>query len=305
MQDGEILVCRMTNPAWVVLFTKIAGLVTDAGGVAAHPAVVSREFGIPAVVGTSNATAADQDRRPRARERLDRREIVGRSSRERRERRERRRHPRPSCASRSRSSCSSGSSPATTAPGERLVETRIAQELGTSQAPVREALRDLEQLRFVESEPFRGARVREVSRGRARGDLPGARRARGGRGPGGGRPARRRRTARSRRSSPRCAVPRTTGDLHALVEHDVRFHRLIVEASGNPTLLEVWTSLARRGPHDHHRSRRPASTTTSSPTRTSPSSRALADARSRAGRRARCAAHIEEFGELVLRGGTA
>ena len=48
-------------------------------------------------------------------------------------------------------------------PGDRLVETRIAQELGTSQAPVREALRDLELLRFVESEPFRGARVREVS----------------------------------------------------------------------------------------------------------------------------------------------
>jgi pyruvate,water dikinase len=56
VKDGEILVCRMTNPAWVVLFTKIAGLVTDAGGVASHPAVVSREFGIPAVVGTSSAT---------------------------------------------------------------------------------------------------------------------------------------------------------------------------------------------------------------------------------------------------------
>ena len=56
VKEGEILVCRMTNPAWVVLFTKIAGLVTDAGGVAAHPAVVSREFGIPAVVGTSTAT---------------------------------------------------------------------------------------------------------------------------------------------------------------------------------------------------------------------------------------------------------
>src|SRR5690349_18789762 len=45
-------------------------------------------------------------------------------------------------------------------PGERLVETRIAQELGTSQAPVREALRDLELLQLVESEPFRSARVR-------------------------------------------------------------------------------------------------------------------------------------------------
>jgi phosphohistidine swiveling domain-containing protein len=58
VQDGEILVCQMTNPAWVVLFTRIAGLVTDAGGVAAHPAVVAREFGLPAVVGTSHATAA-------------------------------------------------------------------------------------------------------------------------------------------------------------------------------------------------------------------------------------------------------
>ena len=57
VKEGEVLVCQMTNPAWVVLFTKIAGLVTDAGGVASHPAVVAREFGIPAVVGTSDATA--------------------------------------------------------------------------------------------------------------------------------------------------------------------------------------------------------------------------------------------------------
>jgi pyruvate,water dikinase len=56
VRDGEILVCKMTNPAWVVLFTKIAGLVTDTGGMAAHPAVVAREFGLPAVVGTSDAT---------------------------------------------------------------------------------------------------------------------------------------------------------------------------------------------------------------------------------------------------------
>jgi phosphohistidine swiveling domain-containing protein len=55
VRDGEILVCRMTNPAWVVLFTKIAGLVTEAGGAVSHPAVVAREFGIPAVVGTMNA----------------------------------------------------------------------------------------------------------------------------------------------------------------------------------------------------------------------------------------------------------
>ena len=48
-------------------------------------------------------------------------------------------------------------------PGARLVETRIAQELGVSQAPVREALRDLEQLGCVIHEPFRGCSVRAFS----------------------------------------------------------------------------------------------------------------------------------------------
>ena len=56
VREGDILVCQMTNPAWVVLFTKIAGLVTDTGGLTSHPAVLSREFGIPAVIGTSVAT---------------------------------------------------------------------------------------------------------------------------------------------------------------------------------------------------------------------------------------------------------
>ena len=56
VRAGDVLVCQMTNPAWVVLFTKIVGLVTDAGGTVSHPAVLSREFGIPAVVGTSVGT---------------------------------------------------------------------------------------------------------------------------------------------------------------------------------------------------------------------------------------------------------
>lgn len=56
VRQGEILVCKMTNPAWVLVFTKIAGLVTDAGGALSHPAVIAREFGIPAVVGTGVAT---------------------------------------------------------------------------------------------------------------------------------------------------------------------------------------------------------------------------------------------------------
>jgi pyruvate,water dikinase len=56
VKRGEILVCIMTNPAWVVVFSKIAGIVTDSGGVLSHSAVVAREFMIPAVVGTGTAT---------------------------------------------------------------------------------------------------------------------------------------------------------------------------------------------------------------------------------------------------------
>ena len=56
VRQGDIAICKMTSPAWVVLFTRIGGLVTDAGGMASHPAVISREFAIPAVVGCSDAT---------------------------------------------------------------------------------------------------------------------------------------------------------------------------------------------------------------------------------------------------------
>jgi pyruvate,water dikinase len=56
LQVGEILVCQMTNPAWQVLYGKIIAVVTDAGGTVSHPAVLAREYGIPAVVGTSGGT---------------------------------------------------------------------------------------------------------------------------------------------------------------------------------------------------------------------------------------------------------
>jgi phosphohistidine swiveling domain-containing protein len=56
LQVGEILVCQMTNPAWQVLYGKIIAVVTDAGGTVSHPAVLAREYGIPAVVGTSSGT---------------------------------------------------------------------------------------------------------------------------------------------------------------------------------------------------------------------------------------------------------
>src|SRR3954469_5532072 len=51
----------------------------------------------------------------------------------------------------------------TYAPGERIVETQVASEFSVSQGPVREALRELETLGMVVSEPYRGARVREVT----------------------------------------------------------------------------------------------------------------------------------------------
>ncbi len=49
------------------------------------------------------------------------------------------------------------------APGERLVEMKIARTLGTSQAPVREALRELEAIGFITSQPHRGAVVGDIS----------------------------------------------------------------------------------------------------------------------------------------------
>lgn len=61
VQAGEIVVCRATNPAWTPLFTKIAGIVTDQGGTLSHAAVVAREYGIPAVLGTIHATARIPD----------------------------------------------------------------------------------------------------------------------------------------------------------------------------------------------------------------------------------------------------
>lgn len=128
-------------------------------------------------------------------------------------------------------------------PDSRIVETQIARELGTSQAPVREALRGLEALGVVEITPFRGARVRRPSRReiieayavRSTLEALGA----------------------------RLAVPRLTDadiaelaghleamrtaahadDGHGVAEADARFHGRIVELADNGTLEKVWRSL--------------------------------------------------------------
>ena len=128
-------------------------------------------------------------------------------------------------------------------PGTRIVETRLAQELGVSQAPVREALRDLELFGFVISSPFRGTQVREISpedlleiypvraalesvaaRAAATriddatltllGDLIG---------------------------SMREAADR--GDQRAHVDADFAFHQAIIQASGNRMLQHVWQTM--------------------------------------------------------------
>jgi DNA-binding GntR family transcriptional regulator len=127
-------------------------------------------------------------------------------------------------------------------PGERLVETRLARELGTSQAPAREALRDLQLLRLVESEPFRGARVRAGDDAEL---LPVF-------------PVR----AALEELAAREAAVQAEGDVRVLerevdamrraaaredwrtqVSHDLAFHRAMVELAGNEPLLQSWLVL--------------------------------------------------------------
>ena len=63
VQPGDIIVCASSNPSWVPLFAIAGGLITDTGGVLSHAAVVAREFALPAVVGTGDATQRIADDR--------------------------------------------------------------------------------------------------------------------------------------------------------------------------------------------------------------------------------------------------
>ena len=56
LQKGEILIAPQTGPAWTSLFTLASGIITDTGSILAHASLIAREFGLPAVVGTGNAT---------------------------------------------------------------------------------------------------------------------------------------------------------------------------------------------------------------------------------------------------------
>jgi DNA-binding GntR family transcriptional regulator len=127
-------------------------------------------------------------------------------------------------------------------PGERLVETRLARELGTSQSPVREALRDLQLLRLVDSEPFRGARVRAVDDEQLLPVFPvrmaleelaareAARRADGN-------------IVLLEREVEGMRAAARAGDWRAQISHDLAFHRTVIELADNEPLLQSWLVL--------------------------------------------------------------
>lgn len=128
-------------------------------------------------------------------------------------------------------------------PGARVVESQLAQEFGTSQAPVREALRDLAGMRFIESQPHVGARVRAVTVDELSQIYP----VRAALEEVAGREAAARVTGavlgrlEDELAGMRLAAVRH--DMHRQLVHDARFHQLIVESSGNVVLLEVWRTL--------------------------------------------------------------
>ncbi|PFG41113.1 DNA-binding GntR family transcriptional regulator [Georgenia soli] len=128
-------------------------------------------------------------------------------------------------------------------PGDRIVESQLAKEFGTSQAPVREALRDLEGQHLIESRPHKGARVRELSPERLFQVYPV-------------------RAALEELAAQEAASRMTDDVLDALaveveamreaasdndpraqMVHDTRFHEIIVETAGNEVLLDTWRAL--------------------------------------------------------------
>lgn len=128
--------------------------------------------------------------------------------------------------------------------GDRLVETKIAKEYGVSQAPVREAIRDLEQMGIVYTLPYKGTYVKEISEQ----DLKNVYQVR----------------AALEQLAVKLAIPKMTeDDIHALEDIykqmlkegdagevqtqillDIKFHEFIVHASGNEILIKSWSDLS-------------------------------------------------------------
>ncbi|MEW4529356.1 GntR family transcriptional regulator [Maioricimonas sp. JC845] len=127
-------------------------------------------------------------------------------------------------------------------PGTRLVELTIAREFETSQAPVREALRELEAHGLVESRPYRGTRVREITNR----EMAEAYQVRAILEQHAGEQAACRFEGNVADLEDLVGQLRTAaaaGDVEAYSELNVRFHRCIIEQSGNQTLLRMWETL--------------------------------------------------------------
>ncbi len=129
------------------------------------------------------------------------------------------------------------------APGSRIVETRVARELGTSQAPVREALKDLARLGFVETRPYRGSWVRKptteelIEAIEVRAEVEAL----------AGRLAAMRRTDACLRDLTQLLAEMVEaadrGDAHDHALKNALFHERIVDAANNRTLKRIWAML--------------------------------------------------------------
>ena len=126
--------------------------------------------------------------------------------------------------------------------GDRLIESQLAREFGVSQSPVREALRDLSAMRFVELEAFKGARVRRIESSEiaevypvraALEELAGQLAA----------PFLKGNVGELEAIFRNMVEAAERGDMQSVVKMDAKFHRTIVEASQNRILAETWDSL--------------------------------------------------------------
>jgi DNA-binding GntR family transcriptional regulator len=128
-------------------------------------------------------------------------------------------------------------------PGARLIELHIARELNTSQGPVREAIRELEGLELVVTEPYKGSYVREVTPQDTREaymvrasleNLAGQLAAAHFKGS----------TTALTNAAKAILEAARKKDSAAYTRNDIKFHRLIVEGASNRILLRTWNSLA-------------------------------------------------------------
>jgi DNA-binding GntR family transcriptional regulator len=131
----------------------------------------------------------------------------------------------------------------TYAPGDRIIELHIAREFQTSQAPIREALSELQAIRVLETEPFKGTRVRQISEKELRECLQ-IRAALESMAAENCDERLKENIAPLKKAAMETVEAARQRDVSRYNQANLRFHRLIVEASNNETLLMVWDSLA-------------------------------------------------------------